>query len=129
MDIHKQLEEFVCRMYAPKAETSSVNELRYQLFCSKQGHIEPHQLPPCAEALKKHTERANYPSLIWRSCMKAQATIPPPNHHGWKLESSGEDFKLVIDWLAGSVAPESLSFLISCKCSKSCKEWGKCMYI
>ena len=63
------------------------------LFCTKQGQIEPHQLTPSSVALKKHSERANYQSLIWRSCLNAQIDVPPPSHHGWKLVSSEEDSK------------------------------------
>ena len=41
-----KLETFTCLLYAPKASSTKVNDLRYHLFCTKKGEIESHQLPP-----------------------------------------------------------------------------------
>ena len=45
-DIFKVLEEFTCRLYVIHSEICDVNEMRYELFRVKDGHIESEQLPP-----------------------------------------------------------------------------------
>ena len=55
---------FRCLLYAPKASSTKVNELRYRLFRIKRGEIETHQLPPCRDCLQ-HALRANYQAAIW----------------------------------------------------------------
>lgn len=64
--LFSKLEAFVCQLYSAKTTTTDVNELRYCIFASKKGQIEPHQLPPCGNALQKHICRANYQAAIWR---------------------------------------------------------------
>ena len=54
-DIHPELmdklEAFTCLLYATKASSTKINDLRYHLFCAKKGEIESHQLPPCKDCL------------------------------------------------------------------------------
>ena len=45
-DIFKVLEEFTCRLYVIHSEICDVNEMRYELFRVKDGHVESEQLPP-----------------------------------------------------------------------------------
>ena len=61
-----RLETFTCLWYALKSNTTDVNALRYNMFCSKKGEIESHQLPPCRDCLLLHAQRANYQAAIWR---------------------------------------------------------------
>ena len=81
-ELMDQLEVFTCRIYAPKAPTSKVNNLRYHLFCAKKGEIESHQLPPCRDCLVKHALRANYQAGIWRRCLEQDIQIPNPVGRG-----------------------------------------------
>ncbi len=69
-DLMDKLEAFTCLLYAPKASTTKVNDLRYNLFCAKKGEIESHQLPPCKDCLANHIFRANYQAGIWRRCLE-----------------------------------------------------------
>ena len=57
-DLFTELEKFTCQLYS--SGTNKVNEARYNLFCSKNGELESHQLAPCQDCLRKHTLRANY---------------------------------------------------------------------
>ncbi len=59
------LQAFTCILYAPKASSTKVNDLRYDIFCAKRGEIESHMLPPCRDCLVKHVHRANYQAAIW----------------------------------------------------------------
>ena len=41
-DLSTQLEAFTCEMYHSKAGTEDINDLRYRLFCAKQGEVDSH---------------------------------------------------------------------------------------
>ena len=116
-DMQNNLERFTCKLYATKPGTSSVDQLRYNLFCARKGEIESHQLPPCKDSLSKHSLRANYQAGIWRRSLQANPETPNPNGRGWKMDEQN----LVIDWMDGTPAPEAVLNLLSCTCSRSCK--------
>ena len=71
-----KLQTFTCRVFAPKASSTKVNGLRYDLVLAKQGKIESHQLPPCFDCLEKHAQRANYQVAIWRLCLEQNPGWP-----------------------------------------------------
>ena len=105
-DLEKELEEFTCLLYSAKSKNTSINDLRYQLFCAKKGAIESFQLPPCKDTLKKHIIRANYQAAIWRRSNQNNAAIPSPVGKGWKMETTVDgNTKLCIDWMEGEPAP------------------------
>jgi len=54
------VQAFTCEMYCAHTNTKLVNELRYKMFCAKNGDISSGKLPPCSDALRQHTHRANY---------------------------------------------------------------------
>ena len=62
-DLYKMLEEFTCLFYGSKT-LSDINELRYELFCSRKGKIDSSLLPPCRNTLRKHIDRVNYQCWI-----------------------------------------------------------------
>ena len=119
-ELFAALEEFVCQLYATNSGTNHVDELRYNLFCSKKGETESHQLPPCQDCLQKHCLRANYQAAIWRSLQNNPGT-PTPVGHGWRMEKEDDQPMLVIDWMDRVPAPEAVLDLLSCLCSRSCK--------
>ncbi|KAG1673900.1 Kinesin-like protein KIF12 [Nymphon striatum] len=118
----EKLEEFVCHIYNARASTNSISELRYRLFCAKNGEIESWQLPPCAAALRKHIYRANYQTAIWRRSLEKSPDIPSPVGNGWcmQVEDDGKQH-LLIDWLDVAIAPDAVLQLLSCKRSRTCK--------
>ena len=77
-----KLEAFTCQMYATKTSVRKVNELRYHLFSSKKGCVEPHQLPPCADILHKHACSANYQAGVWQRSLEAYPEVPSPRGRG-----------------------------------------------
>ena len=124
-ELIEKLEKFTCRLYAPKASSEEINDLRYHLFCAKKGEIESHQLPPCKDCLVKHALRANYQAGIWRRCLEQYPHVPSPVSRGWKMEKQGSDEYLVVDWMDGQPAPQAIIDLLACNCKKKC-ELPKC---
>lgn len=120
LDLLDKLEAFTCVLYAPKASTTKINELRYHLFCAKKGEIESHQLPPCKDALTKHAQRANYQAGIWRRCLEKDPQVPSPVGRGWKIERGEEVEQLVVHWMEGQPAPDAVLDLLACNCAKKC---------
>lgn len=111
------LQEFTCKLYAYRCPSTTVNELRYQLFRAKKGEVESGQLPPCEDCLFMHSLRANYQSGVWHRALEQRPRIPNPSGHGW----CDEDGKLAICWMTGSPAPDVIIEFLSCKCTSVCK--------
>ena len=114
------LEKFTCLLYSTNTVATRVNDLRYQLFCSRRGEIESHQLPPCRDCLLKHTKRANYQAAIWKRCLQQDPQVPSPVGRGWKAEHEDGVAKLVVDWMDVKPAPEAILELLACNCSRKC---------
>ena len=119
-ELMDKLEAFTCLLYAPKASSTKVNDLRYHLFCAKKGDIESHRLPPCRDCLDKHAQRANYQAGIWRRCLGQDPQVPRPFGRGWKIEMEEGAEQLVVDWMDGKPAPEAVLDLLACKCPRKC---------
>ena len=119
-ELFEQMEKFTCRMYAPKQQSVSVNEIRYPLFCAKSGDIESHQLPPCQDCLRKHTQRANYQAGLWRRSLSNNAQAPNPAGNGWTLETVDSNGILAIDWMHVQPVPDAVLELLACSCPKEC---------
>ena len=104
-----RLQEFTYLTYTSNPGTKDVNVLRYRLFCARKGELELHQLPPCQDTLRKHCERANYQSAIWRGSLQSSPQIPLPIGSGLHPK----DCKLTIDWMSGEPAPKAVFELLS----------------
>ena len=118
-DLFTELEKFTCQLYS--SGTTKVNEARYNLFCSKNGELESHQLPPCQDCLRKHTLRANYQAGIWSRSLESNPAVPSPVGMGWKMEEANHGEELQFDWMEGRPAPEAVLDLLACRCTRSCK--------
>lgn len=95
------------------------------MFRAKTGDISSGQLPPCSDALRQHTNRANYQAAIWRRSLECSPQIPSPTDgHGW-IAKEGQ--LLGICWLMGAPAPEVVLGLMSCKCSRLCEKDCPCV--
>ena len=68
-DVIVRLEKFTCHMYGSSL-TTSVNELRYKIYCTKKGKVACEDLPPCHSTFVQHCNRANYQSHIWCSALE-----------------------------------------------------------
>ena len=112
------IQKFTCQLYSKYTKITKVNDLRYQVFCAKNGDVESGQLPPCEDTLRQHTLRANYQAAIWRHSLESLSDIPEPSAgHGWELNT---EWDLTIQWMTGEAAPNAVLSLISCKCTQRC---------
>ncbi|KAG1714540.1 hypothetical protein GQR58_001134 [Nymphon striatum] len=123
-DMFETIQAFTCSLYCLNTSISDVNKLRYEMFRSRKGDISSGQLPPCKDALKQQTNRANYQAAIWRRSLQNSPEIPSPtNGHGWNVVEG----KLGICWLTGAPAPDVVLELMSCKCPRRCNENCPCV--
>lgn len=90
------------------------------MFASKQ--TQSHCLPPCQDALRQHTKRANYQAAIWRRALFANHDVPSPENHGWIIQEE----KLSLNWMLLPPAPAALLDLIMCGCTGNCST-GHCI--
>jgi len=92
-------------MYSCSTKSTTVNDLRYEIFRSRNADVSSGQLPPCKDALQQHTKRANYQAAIWRRSLENSPTIPDATDgNGWKMD---EDGQIGIEWITGAPAPDS----------------------
>ena len=107
----KAFEKFTCSMYAASINTTDVNELRFQLFCEKKGHIESSRLPPCRDCLTMHVMRANHQAGIWQRSLQPCPLIPNLSDHGWVVEEG----KLAVYWMNFPPALDTVLELLAYK--------------
>jgi len=62
-ELFDAIQKFTCSTYCRNTKAKEVNELR----CAKKGDVSSGQLPPCNDALLKHTKRANYGDAAFRT--------------------------------------------------------------
>ncbi|XP_065198086.1 uncharacterized protein LOC135829615 [Sycon ciliatum] len=116
------LEKYTCMLYNA-TQCSSVNDARYQLFCTRS--LQSSQLPPCRDAFLRHCSRANYQAGVWRRCLVASPVDILSAHQdgqGWQLRSDG---CLTIDWTDLPPAPRSILEFLRCGCKTGCSG-GSC---
>ena len=95
--------------------------MRYHLFyrdlCSEDCNL------PTKDSLILNSRRANYQAAIhWRS-LSQFVSAPPHEEHGWHLE----DGKLEMKWMIMPSTPDSIMFMVTCKCSKKgCTPQSRC---
>lgn len=79
------LERFVVLLYDRTSTSSSVNNLRKQLFTRKGRKFDG--LPPTRDALLQHVKRTAYQAgYIWGQALVPSSTLPSPQDWGWTLE-------------------------------------------
>lgn len=113
-DTYKMLEHYICQLYVFSTPLSSVKEVRWFLFSTKQCTDE--QLPPAEAALHQMIKRANYVTLVWKSCDVPFPNLPAPTLHGWKQDEDG--LQAVPTTLPP--APKAVLQLIKCGCKGNC---------
>ena len=110
-------------MYCAHTNTKLVNELRYKMFCGKNGDISSGKLPPCSDATWHDTLQHTHPA-IWRRSLENSPTVPSPTDgHGWNIL----DGQLEICWLTCAPATEVVLELMSCRCSRNCDKDCPCV--
>ena len=106
-------EQFVCRMYRKESFTS-VNALRYHLFCTATTKSYA-DLPPTHDALVQHVRRSNFQAYLWKRCLH-NGEVPSPKGHGWDIK----DNDISIVWTTLPAAPLALLELLRCGCLSGC---------
>ena len=121
-DVTTRCTAFICSLYpSPKKTPTSVDELRYRMFCQRKQKSE--LLPPTSDSLTLHLKRANYQAFVWRNSLVAMQELPSPENHGWILEN--EALKPVL--MNKDPAPRSILELTTCNCKKSeCRSRCSC---
>ena len=109
--------EFVCCVYGASG-SSSMNDVRYALFCSNTKSSKSSNLPPCLDCLRLLTARANYQVALWLRSLENNASIPSSNGHGWNIKYG----LLEVQWMNCHPAPDAVLELMSCLCSNDCSE-------
>ena len=120
--MYNSLERFTALLYGSNDENPDINGLRYSLFCIKKVAIESQQLPPCRDSLQKHCDKANYQVAIWHRSLVTKPVIPSPVQHGWILCETDSSGDLTVDWMSGAPTPEAVLELLSCQCTRACRE-------
>ncbi len=118
-DLQSNIETFVCLMYG--YESDDINAVRVDMFTAPMSKNKPppesQNLPPTADALIKHVQRANYQSLVWKTALDSEQDLPELKDSGWYFKEG----KLELDWMENDPAPVAVMELISCGCKQDCK--------
>lgn len=116
-EVSKELERFICLVYAPKAKISTLAHLRWYCFSKQQ--MESEQLPPTEAALTSALLRARLQTYIWINSHKNIVEELNPENYGWR-KSETCYVPILSSW--ENAAPEKIVGLISCSCKKTqCK--------
>jgi len=114
------IEKLVCKVYVPATTIASVKELRWWLLRKKQAQSE--NLPPTQEALRQAIKRAQFQAMVWELDTVPEPQYPSQEAFGWKLEDA--KWHPVMTTLPP--APEAITELVKCGCSKSRCTTNRC---
>ena len=110
------IENFVCQVYSKTSKCSTVKELRWELFKSK--NLEAEKLPPTLGALTPHIQRANLVSRIGKGHRVPRPHIPSLLQNGWEESPDGTVSPRKCLELP---APQAVVELVKCGCRGKCK--------
>ena len=92
-------------MYGKNPDFStSLNSLRYNIYCKKGEKASFELLPPCQNTFIQHCKRAAYQTNIWRQCFNSLIYADDPDRYGWCMNEETSD----IQWMTCSSAPEEV---------------------
>ncbi|MEW8545283.1 MAG: hypothetical protein AB2693_17305, partial [Candidatus Thiodiazotropha sp.] len=114
-------EKFVCKVYDPSSNITSIDEMR--LFLFNKGK-DPDNLPPTSDALKLHISRAHYQTSVW---LKATVSCPEflaPETCGWVRDPNSNHLKPKL--LTLEPIPKVCTELLQCGCKKCTTKRCKC---
>ena len=107
-----EIQKFVCDLYGHQDDNT--NTVRYKMYATKHGHLDPKSIPPCADSLRQHSLRASYQVHIWRKLLDSHPIISSPIGFGW-----------VVSWNNVNPAPDEVLEMMFCTCSRKCVR-GSC---
>ncbi|KAL9964896.1 hypothetical protein ACROYT_G028604 [Oculina patagonica] len=85
VEIKSGIEKFLCQIYVPKTDLTTVKELRWSLFKKKQA--ESDRLPPTQAALHQAIMRAHFQLMVWNKDAVPNPLLPSPSDYGWAMEN------------------------------------------
>ena len=100
--------------------SATVKECRRRLFTKKDRLIE--NIPPTLNALRQHTLRSMYQTIVWNKALELQQNLPDPSKYGWEKH---EEWKPT--WTTQPVASKVCLELVRCKCVKGCTARCSCL--
>ncbi|KAK3733482.1 hypothetical protein QZH41_007067 [Actinostola sp. cb2023] len=119
-DTITDIEKFVCQLYQPKTNITTVKELRWFLFRKKQAQSD--RLPPTQAALYEAILRSHYQLMVWNNDIVPNPQLPSPQNYGWKMD---EDHWLPV-MTKLPPAPEAIIQLVKCGCVKERCSTNRC---
>ena len=121
-NVIKQCVKFVLSLDPTTKKTpSSMDKLRYLLFCQKRQKSEA--LPPTSDSFIQNLKRANYHIIVWWKSLVGNQDLPEPQCSGWKEE----DGVLCSILMTSDPTLESITELTACNCKKSlCRSTCSC---
>ena len=81
----------------------SVNDVRYNIYCQRQGKISS-SMSPCHDVLIQHIKRLSYQAHIWQSSFDQFIRVDSPLGNGWFMDDS----RLEIQWMTCNPAPDEV---------------------
>lgn len=111
---------FVCQLYVPKTDITTVKQLRWSVFKKKQAESE--RLPPTQAALDQAILRAHFQMMVWNKDNVPNPVLPSPNNYGWVMEN--DEWVPVMTTL--EPAPKAIIQLVKCACAKSRCSSNRC---
>ena len=104
-NVLEQLERFTIYMYGKQPTPDiSLNDLRYMVYCQKNGKSSSELLPPCFNVFQKHCKIANYQTYIWGHCFNPMMETDKPTDCGWCMNYG----QLDIQWMTCNLGPDEL---------------------
>ena len=85
-DIKVRIERFVCQLYLPRTDITTVKKLRRLLFRKRQA--ESDKLPPTQAALHQAILRAHFQLLVWNKDTEPKPVLPSPSDYEWAMENA-----------------------------------------
>lgn len=119
-EVKTGIEKFVCQVYQPKTNITTVQELRWLLFRKKQAQSD--RLPPTRAALHQAILRAHYQMLVWNNDIIPNPELPSPEGYGWAMEN--DQWVPVMTSL--QPAPKEVLELVKCACLKDRCSTNRC---
>ena len=108
----KHVEQFICKVYCPGTNETSINVLRFKLF--QKGTKELESLPPTQQSLQQHIKRAHYQSKVWYLSGVPQPELSSPVGDGWYQDDTTGMLKPQL--LMDDPVPRIFTDIVNCKC-------------
>ena len=108
----KQADEFICRVYLPNTDETTINDVRYKLFMTDIKDRK--KLPPTQGCLRQHIKHALYQSQVWYLEDYPSPDLVSPIANCWYRETTNG--KLYPQLMIDDTLPWEFTDIVYCKC-------------